>query len=39
MNKMDIVERLRQRILILDGAMGTKIQSQGLTPDIARGKQ
>ena len=33
MNKMDIVERLRQRILILDGAMGTKIQSQGLTPD------
>ena len=30
MNKMDIVERLRQRILILDGAMGTKIQSQGL---------
>ena len=28
MNKMDIVERLRQRILILDGAMGTKIQSQ-----------
>ena len=33
MNKIDIVERLRQRILILDGAMGTKIQSQGLTPD------
>ncbi len=33
MNKMDIVERLRQRILILDGAMGTKIQSMGLMPE------
>ena len=30
---MDIAEQLRQRILILDGAMGTKIQSMGLTPE------
>ena len=30
---MDIAEQLRQRILILDGAMGTKIQSLGLTPE------
>jgi len=33
MNKMDIAERLRQRILILDGAMGTKIQAQGITAE------
>ena len=30
---MDIEACLRQRILILDGAMGTKIQSTGLTSD------
>ena len=30
---MSIESQLRQRILILDGAMGTKIQSMGLTPD------
>ena len=30
---MTIDEQLRQRILILDGAMGTKIQSLGLTAD------
>jgi len=33
MDKMDIAERLRQRILILDGAMGTKIQSHGVTAE------
>ena len=33
MDKMDIAELLKQRILILDGAMGTKIQSLGLTPE------
>ena len=31
---MTIDERLRQRILILDGAMGTKIQSLGLSADV-----
>ena len=31
--KMDLEVLLRQRILILDGAMGTKIQSMGLTPE------
>ena len=31
---MTIDEQLRQRILILDGAMGTKIQSLGLTVDV-----
>lgn len=30
---MDIAEQLRQRILILDGAMGTRIQSMGLTSE------
>ena len=28
---MSIEEQLKRRILILDGAMGTKIQSMGLT--------
>lgn len=31
---MTIDEQLRQRILILDGAMGTKIQSLGLAADV-----
>ena len=31
---MTIDEQLRQRILILDGAMGTKIQSLGLSADV-----
>ena len=36
---MNIEASLRQRILILDGAMGTKIQSQGLTAaDYHRGQ-
>ena len=30
---MDLETTLRQRILILDGAMGTKIQALGLTPE------
>ena len=37
--KMDIAEQLRRRILILDGAMGTRIQSMGLRPeDYHRGR-
>ena len=36
---MNIEAALRQRILILDGAMGTKIQAQGLTAaDYHRGQ-
>ncbi|QKG85849.1 methionine synthase [Kroppenstedtia pulmonis] len=31
--KISIAERLREKILILDGAMGTRIQQAGLTPE------
>lgn len=36
---MDIIDSLRQRILIMDGAMGTKIQASGVTADYySRGR-
>lgn len=31
--KCDFIKRMRERILILDGAMGTSIQKYGLSPD------
>ena len=36
-SKCDIIERLKSRILILDGAMGTMIQREGLDLDAFRG--
>ena len=32
-SKCEIIERLKSRILILDGAMGTMIQREGLSPE------
>ncbi|MBQ9636902.1 MAG: methionine synthase [Prevotella sp.] len=37
--KKDLREIIRQRILVLDGAMGTMIQTYGLTEDDFRGTQ
>ena len=31
--KCDFIKRMRERILILDGAMGTSIQKYALSPD------
>ncbi|MDT8406216.1 MAG: methionine synthase [Methylococcales bacterium] len=39
MNNTPITEHLRERILILDGAMGTMIQSYGLTERDYRGQR
>ena len=36
---MDIKEIIKQRILILDGAMGTMIQGYGLNEQDFRGKR
>ena len=35
--RKDILEKMRERILILDGATGTYLQQLGLTEDDFRG--
>ncbi|WP_138493469.1 methionine synthase [Paenibacillus pinistramenti] len=39
MNKPSLAERMKEKILILDGAMGTMIQQENLSPDDFGGEQ